>query len=246
MDFFTKSMAQSLSIDDKIDIDKVEDEEIPENVICLSDQNDKIKRNSIVELSKENIILNKHIEKKSKFKFIQRKIFEKIAKSRLFNNFNIIIILANVILLAANRYDQSEAESYIQMKLNLFFTYYFLVEITIKLIGIGPTKYFRSNFYIFDGILVVVSLIEIILVNTIGFDSGPIFITIFRSLRLFRLAKKWKPLRKLLLILFDTLKDLRNFAILLMLFIFVASLFGMEFFAYRARFNHDESVASNS
>lgn len=67
-------------------------------------------------------------------------------------------------------------------------------------------------------------------------------ISAFRSVRLlrvFKLARSWTSFRNLLEKIMDTLKDIRNFSVLLFLFIFVYTLLGMELFAYRIAFDHE-------
>ena len=59
----------------------------------------------------------------------------------------------------------------------------------------------------------------------------------FKILRLLQLAKSMKKLQEMLLTIDDTLKDLRNFILLLFIFMFAYTLFGMEFFAYKIRFD---------
>ena len=44
----------------------------------------------------------------------------------------------------------------------------------------------------------------------------------------------------MLLTIANTLKDLRNFLILLIIFTYAYTLFGMEFFAYRIKFNDND------
>lgn len=46
-------------------------------------------------------------------------------------------------------------------KLNLFFTLLFAIEMILKLIGIGPKEYLRDTFNIFDGIIVILSIVEL-------------------------------------------------------------------------------------
>lgn len=52
-----------------------------------------------------------------------------------------------------------------------------------------------------------------------------------------KLVKSWRTLQELLLTIANTLKDLRNFSLLLIIFIFAYTLFGLEFFAFRMKFN---------
>lgn len=102
---------------------------------------------------------------------------------------------------------------------------------------------------IFDGLIVIISLIDSILSTTNHSISSGAFgeITGFRTLRLFRilkLARNWMTLRTLLSTIAATLIDVGYFTILLFLFIIIFALLGMEFFAFNIRYN-DESVRVN-
>ena len=90
----------------------------------------------------------------------------------------------------------------------------------------------------------IVSLIEIIVSNS-GVDGGTgsngaisAFRT-FRLLRVFKLARSWTGLRNLLVTIGKTLKDISNFTVLLLLIMFIYTLVGMEFFAYKMRFDEN-------
>ena len=150
------------------------------------------------------------------------------------------LIIFNVIILAMVRYPISPSEEEFQTILNNVFTFYFFVEIVVKLVGLGFREFFRDRFNQFDTIIVLAGMIEVIIDFSSSRGANLRFLTIFRSFRLFKLARHIKSLRNLLTILFNTLLDLRNFTVLLILFMVVVSLFGMEFFAYKARFGEHE------
>ena len=48
------------------------------------------------------------------------------------------------------------------VSLNIFFFTVFLIEMIIKITGLGPKGYIRDRMNIFDGTIVIVSAIEII------------------------------------------------------------------------------------
>ena len=59
----------------------------------------------------------------------------------------------------------------------------------------------------------------------------------FRLLRLFKLARSWTAMRDLLATMARTLADISYFSIILLLFMFIFSLLGMELFAHRLKFD---------
>ena len=72
----------------------------------------------------------------------------------------------------------------------------FLVEMAIKLLGLGVRDYLRDGFNCFDGILVIISMVEI----AISSDNmqGLLVLRAFRLFRVFKLAKSWKSLRNMI------------------------------------------------
>jgi hypothetical protein len=106
----------------------------------------------------------------------------------------------------------------------------------LKLIGLGIRGYCSDRFNIFDGVIVILSTIEVILFYSGVSGSGGSAISAFRAfrlLRVFKLAKSWTSLRNLLITVGKCLRDVSYFSILLLLFMFIYTLIGMELFAYK-------------
>jgi len=84
--------------------------------------------------------------------------------------------------------------------LNYLFTFVFFMEMVLKLGGSGPIGYCKDPFNIFDGILVLLSLVEIFMAGNATFSaakSGKVVGKSGRMLKLFRLFKFAKLLRVL-------------------------------------------------
>ena len=123
---------------------------------------------------------------------------------------------------------------------NLGFYFVFLVEMVIKVVGNGICDYVRDNFNLFDLFIIIISTVELTITFSTGnFESsgGSALSAMrgFRLLRIFKLAKTWKKFQELLATIASTVKDIRNFSVLLMLFIFTYTLLGMEFFSHNLK-----------
>ena len=108
----------------------------------------------------------------------------------------------------------------------MFLTLFFLFEMILKLIGLGIVEYLADTFNQFDAFIVITSMIELISALTASDDdeSGGGFITVLRAGRLFRvfkLARSWDALRKVLQTVTKTLPDLLPLSIILCLFMFI-------------------------
>lgn len=80
----------------------------------------------------------------------------------LFDQFMIICVLLNTIVMAMDRYGIDPHTEKVLNNLNLAFTYIFIYEMTVKLLAIGPKKYTASKWNLIDGAVVLLSVIEII------------------------------------------------------------------------------------
>ena len=78
---------------------------------------------------------------------------------------------------------------------NTIFVWVFFAEMVFKLIGLGPKTYIRDKFNIFDGFIVIVSLVDFTLSLTVDMGSADGIMSCFRAFRLLRvvkLARHWK------------------------------------------------------
>jgi hypothetical protein len=153
----------------------------------------------------------------------------------LFTYFINLIIIVNTILLAQDKFPIERNFEEKLEKINLAFFGIFLMELVLKLFGMGFKMYFNDKFNVFDSIIVAISTIDAIFY--FGFDhiesSGAISaFRAFRMLRIFKLAKSWKEFHNLLITIGNTLKDISNFSVLLLIFMLIYTLLGMELFAY--------------
>merc|ERR1712048_1149095 len=65
----------------------------------------------------------------------------------------------------------------------------FLVEMAIMLIALGPLGYIKNPATAFDGVVVVLSIVELV-VNATSEDGGNGFLSALRTFRLFKLMNK--------------------------------------------------------
>jgi hypothetical protein len=116
----------------------------------------------------------------------------------------------------------------------------------IKLIGLGFKEYIRDTFNVFDCLLVILSVIDFVLswipeVNSSGSDALFAFRGI-RLLRVFKLARSWTSLRELLAKIVVTVKDVSTFSVLLLIFMFIFTLLGMEIFGNNIKFDKNNDI----
>ena len=112
-----------------------------------------------------------------------------------------------------------------------------------KFAGLGIKNYMRDKFNIFDSIIVVISLIDFAMMMSIEVDeSTDGIMSALRALRLLRvvkLARHWKAFQEILMTMVQSLADISNFTVLLLLIIYILALLGMEIFSYSVVFDID-------
>lgn len=116
----------------------------------------------------------------------------------------------------------------------------------IKFIGLGPKNYARDKFNLFDALLVILSLIEMILekMNFSRLGLGSVLLTFrgIRLLRVFKLARNWTSFRLLLNKIIDSFGEIFTFSIFLSIFVIVFVILGLEFFANKVYFDANGNV----
>ena len=73
--------------------------------------------------------------------------------------------------------------------LDILFVWVFVIEMMAKLIGLGLRNYLRDKFNAFDGVIVLVSLVDFTLSLTIKLESADGIMSALRALRLLRVVK---------------------------------------------------------
>ena len=70
------------------------------------------------------------------------------------------------------KYPEDEDLSEITSFLNDIFTFCFIVEMVIKLIGLGFREYARDSFNIFDAVVVILSIVDIVITSASDSDES--------------------------------------------------------------------------
>ena len=156
----------------------------------------------------------------------------------MFQFFITAMIVWNTIVLASDKFPTSLEYEERAAVLNKVFTYTFLAEMVIKLIGLGPKAYAGDSFNLFDAAIVIVSLVEVAIEKT-GISTGNQgAFSAFRSIRLlraFKIVKSWKSFSKLLYQIIMALANLKYFLLLLIINMLIFTLCGMQLFGYKLK-----------
>ncbi|XP_034387845.1 sodium channel, voltage gated, type VIII, alpha subunit b isoform X2 [Cyclopterus lumpus] len=137
-----------------------------------------------------------------------------------------ICIVLNTLFMAMEHYPMTDQFQGVLSVGNLVFTGIFAAEMFAKLVAMDPYYYFQENWNIFDGFIVTLSLVELMLADVEGLSV----LRSFRLLRVFKLAKSWPTLNMLIKIIGNSVGALGNLTLVLAIIVFIFAVVGMQLF----------------
>lgn len=157
----------------------------------------------------------------------------------------IYFVLFNTIILGMERYDIPEDQSKMLKDMNEIFTFIFIAELGLKLTALGPIKYLKDSMNYLDLFVVILSIVELSFTSGSSSDTQKSSLSalktfrIFRTFRVLRVARLLRALHSMQMIIGVISRSLTSFiyiALLLLLFIFIYALLGMQFFGGKFNF----------
>nr|CAH7756872.1 unnamed protein product [Callosobruchus chinensis] len=172
-----------------------------------------------------------------------RRYIKVLVEHKFFRNGILLAILINTLSMGIEHHKQSEILTHAVEVTNVIFSIIFAVEMLLKIIAEGPFGYISNGFNVFDGIIVVLSAIELFknVTNEEHADSGLSVLRTFRLLRILKLVRFMPNLRRQLFVMLRTMDNVAVFFSLLILFIFIFSILGMNIFG--CKFCNEESYS---
>nr|QDD67334.1 ion channel protein [Tetranychus cinnabarinus] len=155
-----------------------------------------------------------------------RRYLRLLVNHRYFQRFIFLAILFNTLSMGIEYHNQPDELTQALEMSNLIFTFLFGIEMALKILAEGCFHYISDGFNVFDGIVVIVSIME--LIEDSG--SGLSVLRTFRLLRILKLVRFMPALKRQLVIMLRTLDNVAVFFALLVLFIFIFSCLGMHLF----------------
>uniref|UniRef100_A0A8C7KAT6 Voltage-dependent L-type calcium channel subunit alpha n=1 Tax=Oncorhynchus kisutch TaxID=8019 RepID=A0A8C7KAT6_ONCKI len=160
-----------------------------------------------------------------------------VVNSTYFEYLMFTLILLNTICLAMQHHGQTHSFNDAMNILNMLFTGLFTVEMILKLIAFKPRGYFSDPWNVFDFLIVIGSIIDVILSEINGLqnseDNARISITFFRLFRVMRLVKllsRGEGIRTLLWTFIKSFQALPYVALLIVMLFFIYAVIGMQMF----------------
>ncbi|CAF4869841.1 unnamed protein product, partial [Rotaria sp. Silwood1] len=157
---------------------------------------------------------------------IIKKLISRFVASKYFDRIIFSAIIMNTFSMSVEYHGQPQLLTNILEYSNTFFIILFTIEMLFKIIAKGCLKYIKNPFNLFDGGIVLISLIELYGAK----NSGLSVLRTFRLLRVLKLVRFMPTLRRQLVVMVKTLDSVAAFLLLLILFIFIFSVLGMHLF----------------
>ncbi|XP_004685306.1 PREDICTED: voltage-dependent L-type calcium channel subunit alpha-1S [Condylura cristata] len=176
-----------------------------------------------------------------------------IVTSSYFEYLMFALIMLNTICLGMQHYNQSEQMNHISDILNVAFTIIFTLEMVLKLMAFKAKGYFGDPWNVFDFLIVIGSIIDVILseIDTFLASSGGLyclgggcgnvdpdesarissaFFRLFRVMRLIKLLSRAEGVRTLLWTFIKSFQALPYVALLIVMLFFIYAVIGMQMF----------------
>uniref|UniRef100_A0A8C3PMQ9 Voltage-dependent L-type calcium channel subunit alpha n=1 Tax=Calidris pygmaea TaxID=425635 RepID=A0A8C3PMQ9_9CHAR len=165
-----------------------------------------------------------------------------VVTSSYFEYLMFFLILLNTICLGMQHYNQSAEMNHISDILNVAFTILFTLEMILKLMAFKAKGYFGDPWNVFDFLIVIGSIIDVILSeidvsehfqSSDSDDNSRVSITFFRLFRVMRLVKllsRGEGVRTLLWTFIKSFQALPYVALLIVMLFFIYAVIGMQMF----------------
>ncbi|XP_036765377.2 voltage-dependent L-type calcium channel subunit alpha-1S isoform X1 [Manis pentadactyla] len=176
-----------------------------------------------------------------------------VVTSSYFEYLMFALIMLNTICLGMQHYNQSEEMNHISDILNVAFTLIFTLEMILKLMAFKARGYFGDPWNVFDFLIVIGSIIDVILseIDTFLASSGGLyclgggcgnvdpdesarissaFFRLFRVMRLIKLLSRAEGVRTLLWTFIKSFQALPYVALLIVMLFFIYAVIGMQMF----------------
>eukprot|EP00736_Rhodelphis_marinus_P000855 Rmarinus@m.15440 len=144
-----------------------------------------------------------------------------------FENFIMLAIVVNTLTLMIEHHGMTDKSEKQLETANTTLTLFFNLELLFKLLGLGPREYLQHRVNQFDAFIVVVSDVELFLLDT---QTGVSAFRAFRLFRVLKLARTWESLRRLLSQIYNSLEPVATFMPLWLLFTYIFVILGIQLF----------------
>lgn len=167
----------------------------------------------------------------------------KITRNHYWDFFFMLVIIANAILLGCEYHGMSADYAANLGLANLIFVILFSIEMILKILALGFRRYATNAFDVFDGLVVILSIVDIGLNGIQKEQSSSVGVLRgFRVVRIFKLMRSWTGLRRLMKALIIAIPAAGNAFLLLSIVVLVFAIMGMQLFGGKYRHAMNQGI----
>lgn len=154
-----------------------------------------------------------------------------VVNSSIFETFITLCILLNTLAMALEHYKMDKVFAKVLENCNLVFTVVFIMEMILKLIAFGLKEYCKNSWNLFDGTIVILSILDMVLTYSGAITgAGLSVLRTFRLLRVLKLAQSWKTMGDLLNTIGSSVGPVGNITVILAIIVYMFAVVGMQLF----------------
>lgn len=157
--------------------------------------------------------------------FVRKSAYSFVTDPR-FESFIIGCIVANTVTMASFHHGQPSAYGDIQRAGNVMFSWIFLFELGLKLLALFPARYFAEPWNVFDFVVVMSSIPDLVGVDFVG----TAILRVMRLGRVLRLFRQAKGLRAVFNTCVKSIESVFHVVFLIFMLMFVYAVLGMSLF----------------
>lgn len=166
-----------------------------------------------------------------RYKWYQFRLFcYNLIMKNWFGILTMVLIILNTVVMGSEYYGMTQIHEIINSNSNIALNVCFCIEMILKIFGLGLRGYVDESFNIFEGLIVLLGMTEIIFLSGSKSLQGLLVFRAFRLLRVFKLARSWKKLRMLLSKLLGAAKSISYLGLLSLIMVFIFTLLGKQLF----------------
>lgn len=169
----------------------------------------------------------------SRFRYFLREAVQSAILENIMNG----LLVVNTVLIAMDRHKQPRTEEKILSTINNVIAGLVVGELVLKLSGLGLVRYFSNSMHLLDFVVAICSLIELFFINGQGEFSPFQGLKAFRVLGIARILRRLNSIKSILEVIGRTIGSFVYVGLLLLVFIFIYALFGMQLYGGRFTFS---------
>ncbi|XP_063043751.1 sodium channel protein type 4 subunit alpha A-like isoform X1 [Engraulis encrasicolus] len=163
---------------------------------------------------------------------ILKKILHTVMTNPITDLLMVIVVITNIVFMSMEHYELTYEMEYTLQLADKVFVAVYTMEMALKITAVDPYHYFQVSWNILDAAVVFLAILESSLADVQGLS----FLRLFRTIRIFKLAKFWPSFHSLLSVMHPANVLRCGSSVLLVIFFFFFTVMGTRLFGQSYEF----------